>query len=54
MGVGYEIGRAVAMGKKILCLYRPQAHPEKSECTTIIYDRRNFIVKGTISIADKL
>ncbi len=36
MGVGYEIGRAVAMGKKILCLYRPQAHPEKSECTTII------------------
>lgn len=24
LGVGYEIGRAVAMGKKILCLYRPQ------------------------------
>ena len=23
-GVGYEIGRAVAMGKNVLCLYRPQ------------------------------
>ena len=24
LGVGYEIGRAVEKGKKILCLYRPQ------------------------------
>ena len=24
LGVGYEIGRAVAMGKSVLCLYRPQ------------------------------
>lgn len=24
LGVGYEIGRSVAMEKKILCLYRPQ------------------------------
>lgn len=23
MGVGYEIGRAVEMGKKIICLFRP-------------------------------
>ena len=23
LGVGYEIGRAVAMNKSILCLYRP-------------------------------
>ncbi|MFW5663017.1 MAG: nucleoside 2-deoxyribosyltransferase [Bacteroidota bacterium] len=23
MGVGYEIGRAVEMGKKVLCLFRP-------------------------------
>ena len=28
LGVGYEIGRAYAMKKPILCLYRPQ--PEKS------------------------
>ena len=27
LGVGYEIGRAVAFGKTILCLYRPQ--PDK-------------------------
>lgn len=25
MGVGYEIGRAVEMGKKVLCLFRPDA-----------------------------
>ena len=25
MGVGYEIGRAVAVGKKVLCLFRPDA-----------------------------
>lgn len=25
MGVGYEIGRAVESGKKILCLYRPNS-----------------------------
>ena len=24
LGVGYEIGRAVAMGKQVLCIYRPQ------------------------------
>ena len=24
MGVGYEIGRAVEMGKKVLCLFRPE------------------------------
>ena len=24
LGVGYEIGRAVDMGKRILCLYRPR------------------------------
>ena len=24
LGVGYELGRAVDMGKAILCLYRPQ------------------------------
>ena len=29
LGVGYELGRAVAMGKRILCIYRPQ--PDKSK-----------------------
>ena len=27
LGVGYELGRAVAMGKQVLCLYSPQ--PDK-------------------------
>ena len=30
LGVGYELGRAVAMGKRILCLYRPQENKRKS------------------------
>jgi hypothetical protein len=30
LGVGYEIGRAVAMNKKILCLYRPQEGKSKT------------------------
>jgi uncharacterized membrane protein len=25
MGVGYEIGRAVAAGKKVLCLFKPDS-----------------------------
>ena len=25
LGVGYEIGRAVAMDKRILCLFRPES-----------------------------
>ena len=29
LGVGYELGRAVAMGKRILCIYRPK--PDKSK-----------------------
>ena len=35
-GVGYELGRAVAMGKKILCLYRPQ--PDKSKIQIVYWD----------------
>ncbi|XP_064402869.1 5-hydroxymethyl-dUMP N-hydrolase-like [Halichondria panicea] len=39
LGVGYEIGRAVAMGKKTLCLYRPQ--PDK---------RLSAMVRGSADI----
>ena len=34
LGVGYEIGRAFNMNKKILCLYRPQ--PGKRVITTTV------------------
>ena len=40
LGVGYELGRAVAMGKKILCLYRLQ--PDRS-----MYYNKNRIVAFT-------
>ena len=35
LGVGYEIGRAVAMKKNILCLFRPDSG--KSKFTRVIY-----------------
>lgn len=34
LGVGYEIGRAVEQGKKILCLYRPQEGKKLSAMIT--------------------
>ena len=56
MGVGYEIGRAVEMGKKILCLYRNNSEKSMSamiagcpEITLIKYktliDAKNAIDK---------
>lgn len=30
LGVGYEIGRAIEMNKKILCLFRPESGRRKS------------------------
>lgn len=32
LGVGYEIGRAVAMKKRILCLFRPDDTDKKLSC----------------------
>jgi len=44
LGVGYEIGRAVAMNKRILCLYRPQEGKSKSSFfATNIGFKINFI-----------
>jgi nucleoside 2-deoxyribosyltransferase len=44
LGVGYEIGRAVEMGKKVLCLFRPDTGKNlsamiagSSELTLVIY-----------------
>jgi hypothetical protein len=33
LGVGYEIGRAIAMEKRILCLFRPE-NDKKGDFTT--------------------
>lgn len=45
MGVGYEIGRAVAMGKKILCLHRPQPVKSLSAMIAGAHNGSNIIVK---------
>lgn len=34
LGVGYEIGEARAMGKRIICLYRPDVTPRPSAMIT--------------------
>ena len=34
MGVGYEIGRAIELGKKVLCLYRPKTNNNISAMIT--------------------
>ena len=34
MGVGYEIGRAVEVGKKVLCLFRPESGKNLSAMIT--------------------
>ena len=39
LGVGYEIGRAVAMDKKILCLYRPQDGKRKCQSKSEGFDQ---------------
>ncbi|KAF6021918.1 DNPH1 [Bugula neritina] len=45
LGVGYELGRAQAMGKKILCLYRPQPEKQLSAMVRGAEDGDKFVVK---------
>ncbi len=45
MGVGYELGRAVAMGKKILCLFRPDTDKLISAMVQGAHNGSSFIVK---------
>ena len=35
LGVGYELGRAKAMNKKILCLFRPKSGKSKFFCSCV-------------------
>ncbi|KAH3898298.1 2'-deoxynucleoside 5'-phosphate N-hydrolase 1-like [Dreissena polymorpha] len=46
IGVGYEIGRAVAMGKKILCLYRPSPDKRLSAMISGAHNGTTFVVKN--------
>ncbi|XP_067938965.1 5-hydroxymethyl-dUMP N-hydrolase-like [Watersipora subatra] len=45
LGVGYELGRAVAMNKKILCLYRPQPDKRLSAMIRGAEDGDRFVVR---------
>ncbi|XP_021495863.1 2'-deoxynucleoside 5'-phosphate N-hydrolase 1 isoform X2 [Meriones unguiculatus] len=44
LGVGYELGRAVALGKQILCLFRPQSGRVLSAMIRGAADGRKFQV----------
>lgn len=44
LGVGYEIGRAVAMNKKILCLFRPTSGKKLSCMIDGLDDEQNVVV----------
>ena len=46
MGVGYEIGRAVESGKKILCLYRPDSGKNLSAMIAGCDDLKLVYYKG--------
>uniref|UniRef100_UPI00358E26C6 5-hydroxymethyl-dUMP N-hydrolase isoform X1 n=1 Tax=Myxine glutinosa TaxID=7769 RepID=UPI00358E26C6 len=45
LGVGYEIGRAVAMKKPILCLFRPETGLHLSAMVRGAHDGSNIIVR---------
>ncbi|XP_052057575.1 putative 2'-deoxynucleoside 5'-phosphate N-hydrolase 1 isoform X2 [Mytilus californianus] len=45
LGVGYEIGRAVGMDKKILCLFRPNSGRKLSSMIAGLHDSHNVTVK---------
>lgn len=52
LGVGYEIGRAVAMGKRILCLYRPQEGKSLSGMIRGAHNDKTFTVVDYKGIED--
>ncbi|CAH1792537.1 unnamed protein product [Owenia fusiformis] len=45
LGVGYELGRAVAMDKKVLCLYRPQPDKLLSAMIRGANNDKNFLCR---------
>ncbi|XP_071500157.1 5-hydroxymethyl-dUMP N-hydrolase-like [Diadema setosum] len=45
MGVGFELGRAVAWNKRVLCLFRPGDDRRLSAMVRGAHDGKNFLVK---------
>jgi nucleoside 2-deoxyribosyltransferase len=58
MGVGYEIGRAVEAGKKILCLFRPDSGKNISAmiagCDNLEFVNYSSLAEAKIAINDFL
>uniref|UniRef100_A0A0B7BUL9 Putative 2'-deoxynucleoside 5'-phosphate N-hydrolase 1 n=1 Tax=Arion vulgaris TaxID=1028688 RepID=A0A0B7BUL9_9EUPU len=52
LGVGYEIGRAVAMNKRILCLYRPQKDKLLSGMIRGAHNGTTFIVTDYSQVSE--
>ncbi len=49
MGVGYELGIAEKLGKKVLCLYRP--NPEK-RISAMVLGNKHFIIQPYQTLED--
>ena len=53
-GVGYELGRAVAMNKRILCLYRPQENKRKLQkntyTTQLLFYIRTYCISRDVTM----
>ncbi len=49
LGVGYELGLAEALGKKVLCLYRTK---EGRKASAMILGNKNFICKEYLELDD--
>ncbi|XP_064600858.1 5-hydroxymethyl-dUMP N-hydrolase-like [Liolophura sinensis] len=45
LGVGIELGKALSLGKKILCLFRPSSDKRLSALVSGAHDDEKFIVK---------
>jgi len=58
MGVGYEIGRAVETGKKVLCLFRPKSDKNLSAmiagCPNLELINYNTLEEAKLAIKKKL
>jgi len=49
LGVGYELGTAEAMGKKVFCLYRPQ---DGKKLSAMVCGNKYFIIKEYNTLED--
>jgi len=51
LGVGYELGKAEAEGKKVLCLFRPN---ENKKLSAMIAGNKSFLIKKYTTLPEAL